>query len=387
VGLALEQIGIRARVFEAKPDGQDDIGAWLNVAPNGLNLLRSLGAFERVESEGFLCPGMTFYNAGGRVIGRIDSRDAVQRFGAGHLTIKRGRLHRALHDAATSRGVEIEFGKKLVDLQASPDSVTVEFADGTSATGDILIACDGIHSRARRVVFPDAPQPRETGNVGFGGFVEAPGLVPADGVIRMTFGHRGFFGHVAAPDGEVYWFSSVPRGDRALTQWSGTDAEACAGILGAVHENDPWPVPEIVRAANGGTGAYEIADMPSLTTWSRGRVVLVGDAAHATSPHAGQGASMALEDSLVLARCLRDVANPGDAFVAYEGQRRKRVERLVAAARRNGEQKKLTGLARHVRDLMFPLFIKLAQRQSEEVYGYRVEWETPSTVGSVRAAA
>jgi 2-polyprenyl-6-methoxyphenol hydroxylase-like FAD-dependent oxidoreductase len=387
MGLALGRIGIRGRIFEAKPAGQDEVGAWLNVAPNGLNVLRSLDALDEVQSEGFLCPGMTFYNAVGRVIGQIDSSNAVQKFGAGHLTIKRGRLHRALRQAASSRGVEIEFGKKLVDVQSSPDSVTVYFADGTSATGDLLIASDGIHSRTRRVVFPEAPPPTATGNIGFGGFVRAPGLVPVDGFLRMTFGRRGFFGYVAAPDGEVYWFSSVQHGDQALAGWSGSDIEACDRVLESVHGHDPWPIPEIVRAALGGTGAYEIADMPSLATWSRERVVLVGDAAHATSPHAGQGASLALEDSLVLTRCLRDSGTPAEAFVEYEDQRRGRVERLVAAARRNGEQKKLSGLARHIRDLMFPLFMKLAERQSTEVYSFRVEWESPSTHEPARAAA
>jgi 2-polyprenyl-6-methoxyphenol hydroxylase-like FAD-dependent oxidoreductase len=388
MGLALEQIGIRVRVFEAKPDEQDELGAWLNVAPNGLNILLSLGVLEGVQSAGFLSPGMTFYNAGGRAIGRVDSRDAVQKFGAGHLTIKRGRLHRALREAASSRGIAIEFGKKLDNVRMSRHSVTVDFADGTTATGDILIACDGIHSRTRRIVFPEAPQPSATGNVGFGGFVQAPGLVPPDGLMRMTFGHRGFFGHVAAPDGEVYWFSTVQQDDEALAdRLAPTDVEACARVLQSVHGNDPWPIPEIVRAAHGGTGAYEIADMPSLATWSRERVVLVGDAAHATSPHAGQGASLAMEDSLVLARCLRHSASSAEAFVAYEDQRRDRVERLVATARRNGEQKKLSGLPRHVRDFMFPLFLKLAQRQSEEVYSYCVEWKAPSSLAPARAAA
>ena len=95
---------------------------------------------------------------------------------------------------------------------------------------------------------------------------------------------------------------------------------------------------------------------------------LIGDAAHATSPHAGQGASLALEDAIVLARALRDVPDPERAFALFEAQRRSRVERLVREARRQGRRKVAANpVSRRVRDLVLPLFLRLGSRSLREV--------------------
>jgi hypothetical protein len=104
-------------------------------------------------------------------------------------------------------------------------------------------------------------------------------------------------------------------------------------------------------------------------------VCLIGDAAHATSPHAGQGASLALEDAIVLARCLRDIPELGRAFTTFEAERRPRVEKLAREARRQGGRKAAgNSLSRHLRDLMLPFFLKQGVRSLRKVYDYRVDW-------------
>jgi 2-polyprenyl-6-methoxyphenol hydroxylase-like FAD-dependent oxidoreductase len=114
--------------------------------------------------------------------------------------------------------------------------------------------------------------------------------------------------------------------------------------------------------------------MPRLLTWHNGRVVLIGDAAHAVGPHAGQGASMAIEDALVLAACLEAEQNHGDAFRRYEAVRRPRVDEVVKFTARNGSQKRsTTRLGLLVRDLILPFLIPLSIRAGRRLFRYRVD--------------
>ncbi|HKU94571.1 MAG TPA: FAD-dependent monooxygenase, partial [Vineibacter sp.] len=272
-----------------------------------------------------------------------------------------------------AQGVAVEFGRALIDLDDDGTQVTAHFADGGSAQADLLIGCDGIASRTRRLVFPEAPAPVYTGVVGHGGFVRTANVAPTRGFMHMTYGRHSFFGHITAHDGTVWWFDSMARAaapERHAPRT--TDGEA----LLEAHRDEPEPIGTILRAVTQPVDQFPIFDMPSLPAWHRGRVCLLGDAAHATSPHAGQGASLAMEDALVLASCLRGAPDLQTGFAAYETRRRARVERLVREARRNGERKfPSNALARAVRDLLMPLFLRLGARSLRAVYDWRMEPE------------
>ena len=109
--------------------------------------------------------------------------------------------------------------------------------------------------------------------------------------------------------------------------------------------------------------------------WHSGRVCLIGDAAHATTPSAGQGASLAFEDAMVLAQCLRDIDVPEHAFAAFERARRRRVEAIVRQSRRNGSGKAVAGPIREwVRDRVLPFFLRLGTKAQERQYAYRLNW-------------
>jgi 2-polyprenyl-6-methoxyphenol hydroxylase-like FAD-dependent oxidoreductase len=120
----------------------------------------------------------------------------------------------------------------------------------------------------------------------------------------------------------------------------------------------------------------------SVSTWYSGSAVLIGDAIHATSPNAGQGASLALEDALMLARCVRDIGNLEEAFRHFELLRRERVEKIVKYSRSIGQRKHATNPVQvFFRDLMLPFFLKQANRQSHAwMYDYRVNWNDKVTV-------
>ena len=132
----------------------------------------------------------------------------------------------------------------------------------------------------------------------------------------------------------------------------------------------------IVQGVTGNIGIYAVYDILSLSQWHRGLVCLMGDAAHAVGPHMGQGASLALEDAFVLAKCLRDISDPATAFATFEGLRRERVERVLKQSRQTGQQKAPTGWpSRKMRDLILLLFLRMGAQATEWMYRYQFDWE------------
>jgi 2-polyprenyl-6-methoxyphenol hydroxylase-like FAD-dependent oxidoreductase len=147
-----------------------------------------------------------------------------------------------------------------------------------------------------------------------------------------------------------------------------------ARILG-LHEDDPTWIRDVIASTSTVVGPFALNDILSMPRWHADLVCLIGDAAHATTPSAGQGASLALEDAMVLARCLRDIDDPERAFARFERERRSRVERIVRGSRRNGSGKAVSGpVGAWVRDRMLPLFLRLGTRAQERQYAYRIDW-------------
>jgi 2-polyprenyl-6-methoxyphenol hydroxylase-like FAD-dependent oxidoreductase len=270
----------------------------------------------------------------------------------------------------------MEFSKKLTDIEVTGGrKVIAHFDDGTQAEGDFLIGSDGLHSRTRKVILPNAPSPTYTGMVDCGGFAHTTAVSPS-GWQHMTFGKKAFFGYFVTPPGEVYWFSNVAwPNEPARDELDAISKDVWHRRLMELHRADPAPIPELVQATDGGVGKWPVYDLPPLPYWHRGPVCLVGDSAHATSPHIGQGASLALEDAAVLARCLRDIPDLEQAFSTYQDLRQERVETLVKKARRMGDRKIPNPIMGWFRDLMLPFFLKHGAGSMDWVYSYKVEWK------------
>ncbi|MDQ3327347.1 MAG: FAD-dependent monooxygenase [Chloroflexota bacterium] len=369
LAMFLQRVGITPVIFEERPAPNDEAGYFLNLAPNGVAVLDTLGITDEVLRQGTPTTSIVFRNHRGKQLGVLSERT---------ILIKRGALNLVLREAATTRGVEIEWGKRLKDVAITPErSVGARFEDGTVSRGEILVGCDGIHSATRRSIMPNAPKPQYTGIVDSGGYTRAPGIVPSDGVMRMTFGARGFFGCQASPSGEVYWFENFRTS-------SEPDREELDAIPNDVwrqkliekHREDHASIAEIIHTTEGRIGRWPSYDLPSLPTWHKGPVCLIGDAAHATLPSAGQGASMVLEDAVVLAKCLRDIPDSESAFNTFEQLRKDRVEELVRAARKIGNRKGPTNaLTRQIRDTLLPFFLRMSGKNARRAHAYRVEWE------------
>jgi len=197
------------------------------------------------------------------------------------------------------------------------------------------------------------------------------------GVYRMIYGKRVFFAYTTAPDGETWWFVNLPRPELSKAELASTSLEEWTRQAIALLRRDRSPAAAIVeaseqiRASNG----YDIASTPR---WHAGRMIVIGDAAHAAAPNAGHGASMAMEDAVVLAQCLRDLPEPAAAFRAYEQQRRERVERLVATSAKMGGTATPGPVKRLIRDVAIARRLKGGPRNTAAwLTQHHIDWHAP----------
>jgi 2-polyprenyl-6-methoxyphenol hydroxylase-like FAD-dependent oxidoreductase len=380
--LALQQAGIRSTVYEASPDGAE-VGACFTIAVNGLDALDAVGALRPVIGAGYPTNWMGFRNADGRWLGRVPT-GIPRADGTTTSTFRRADLYRGLAGEARRRGITFEFGKRLTGYQESASGVAAQFADGTTASADVLIGADGLRSRIRSTMDPAAPQPRFSGLLGFGGFATNPGLDPEpDGGWTMAFGRRAFVGWFVPERAteQVWWFVNVPSED-PLTQRQVHEVgmDRWSERLIELFRDDGLPVEAIVRA-QGPEGLIGIGaqyDLPPIPTWHRGRVVLVGDAAHAVSTSSGQGASMALESAVTLARCLRDETSPEAAFTAYEQLRRDRVRRVWELGKRGAGSKAAGAFGRWRRDLLMRAGLRFVKPAGAAwLLQHHIDFDTP----------
>jgi FAD-dependent urate hydroxylase len=377
--MALQKAGIESVVYEARPAGADRQGAFLTVGSNGLDALAVLDADTAARTAGFATPWVTLRSGTGKRLGRSRiSRSGLD--GTPSHTIKRAGLYRLLRAEASRRGVRVEYGKRLVSAEETGDGVRAVFADGSEATGDLLIGCDGVHSTVRRIIDAGAPDPTYVGLLNTGGFAQGVNVGTEPGSYEMIFGKRAFFGYVAAPDGQVWWFANVPCRDAPTRDetYTPSDDDRRRELLHLLAE-DAGPAVSLIEATREVMPLSPIHYVPHLPTWRTDRMVLLGDAAHAPSPSSGQGASLSIEDAVVLAKSLRDLPNPREALAHFEAARRPRVERIIKAAARVNSSKAAGPVARVLRDAMLPVVLKLTadSKAQKEVYDYHVDWDAP----------
>ncbi|GLQ12463.1 FAD-dependent oxidoreductase [Devosia yakushimensis] len=374
LAIALARKGYSPLVIEKRSEQQlADEGIFVTLAPNGMNALRGLGLADKARAAGVETRGIAFYNEHGRALGALDYNRHAKRFAAPSVTIRRGALGTVLLEAARAEAVAIRFGAAVEAVEETGSEVIVTTANGTKDSFDMLIAADGLRSAVRRLVMPGLPAPIYNGLQGSGGIVDVPELPPTDGRMRMTFGEKAFFGYIKEAGGPVYWFDTFPSADESRVETA--NGEDVLRLLADLHRTDPEVNRRIIAATDPATiRIYPDYDIPSLPRWSTDRVVLIGDAAHAVTPHSGQGASMALEDALVLAAAIEAEARPANAFARFESLRRARVEAAVRLGRQGGAPKKAQGwLALRLRDLLLPLFVPLGQKAQEQLFAYRAD--------------
>jgi 2-polyprenyl-6-methoxyphenol hydroxylase-like FAD-dependent oxidoreductase len=380
---ALTMAGIETTVYEARPadpSAANGIGGSLALEPNGLAALSIIGVDDDVRATAIpiVRSSMSIASKPGREVPSPEGLPPRQ-------LIDRGVLHGILGERALRAGVRIHHGKKLIGVEEGSDGVTANFADGSSASADVLIGADGVHSVVRGLIDPDAPGARYLNLLGFEGLVDDAGgiadLVP--GSMTFAFGKRAYYLYWMRPDGRVGWGVNLPSPQYlSLREARAVPAEKWLQTLRATYAGDT-PGERLAERTTSTTlqavGGLHI--MPPVPHWYRDRMVLVGDAVHAPSNSTGQGASLAMESAIQLARCLRDLPDLPSAFATYESLRRTRVEKIAARGARVSHAKAPGPVAQRMMRVLIPLMLKAMniEKTMGEEQRYVIDWDAPAS--------
>jgi 2-polyprenyl-6-methoxyphenol hydroxylase-like FAD-dependent oxidoreductase len=325
--LALRKAGHEPVVYEAHPDSGEDLGAFLTLASNGMRALGQIGADQLVADIGFPLTALRLLDASGAKIADSPLGEHDHPL-TQYRCLRRADLAMALQREVERRGITVRHGSRLNSLREDDAGVSAHFADGHEATGDLLIGADGLNSTVRALMGRGAVAPRYAGQRVFYGYTTKaqPG---EPGYITMIRGSGAAFGYASAPGGETFWFARVADAEVSADEISQTAPRQWRDRLVPLLRRDTTPAADIVDATDEQLMVTNACDLPLGMAWRTPRTLIIGDAAHAASPATGQGASMALEDAVVLAKALRDAPTTDVALSAYERLRRPRVEHNI----------------------------------------------------------
>jgi salicylate hydroxylase/6-hydroxynicotinate 3-monooxygenase len=311
------------------------VGAGIQMSPNAMRVLRALDLEDSIRRAAFqprYWRNRT-WDTGEMQFELPLGAEAEARHGAPYLLGHRADLHAALLSRVPAAAIALD--KCLTDLAQDASGVTLAFADGTSAPADILIAADGLHSRARDILFGQA-QPRFTGNVAYRAVFPAArlgGLTLDDNCKWWGPDRHIVIYYVNPRRDELYFVTSVPDPAWRLDSWSAMgDLTELRAAFDGFHADVTR-----VLAACPAVHKWAIADRDPMPRWSEGRIMLIGDAAHPMTPTMAQGAAQSLEDAMIMTRCLarfgfEDVAS---AFRAFEMHRQTRAAQIQVTSHRN----------------------------------------------------
>ena len=336
--LALGRVGVRTTVLERGSELRLE-GAGISLWSNAVRALQELRVDTEVLAAGSELRQAETLNQNGRLLSRSSLVEAGG--GAPSICVARGDLLNIL--AAALEDQQIRFQSRVVSFQQSSDAVSVELDNGESLEADILIGADGIHSKLRAQLFGEEP-PRSANTACWRGMVEWASPYLQDGNTQVFLGNRGQLGVLPCGDGKVYWFAARAT-DAPLAE-----EEHAPPVLEFFGDWAP-PVVELLKATPPEAILFnQIVDRPPVGKWGEGRVVLLGDAAHSTTPNLGQGGCQALESAVVLAHCLRVSDDPEQALSAYTERRRPRTSWVTQQSRLAGSFLQMGPLLGRFRD-------------------------------------
>jgi 2-polyprenyl-6-methoxyphenol hydroxylase-like FAD-dependent oxidoreductase len=312
--IALQQKGFSVKIYEAAPAIRE-VGAALWVAANAINIFEKLGIADAIKKAGNQLETSMLGDHLGKPMTKVDFKKIISSYGNGTTTIHRAKLQAILMSRVEKGSIEI--GKRLKKIENTEGPIKVYFEDGTTSESDILIGSDGIHSVVRERLFGNIPLRysnqtcwRGIAKMRLNDIKNAAELWGTKGGLRSSY--------VQINDEEVYWYITKKEKEGSKIQPS----EVKNYLLDLVSEFQSEIKKVIQSTDNQAIIQGDLSDLTPLKSWHKGNIVLVGDAAHASTPNLGQGACQAIEDAYVLADCLAGTplkaGSVSEVFLRYE---------------------------------------------------------------------
>ena len=317
--IALNRIGIKTFVFEAASEIKA-VGAGLGLGANAMMAFKKIGIMDEVIECGRLLPSFSIFDEKGKLITYTDSKKLSDKYGIDNFTIHRAALHRLLCSKINKQTSYTN--KRVVDIEQKKDTVIVKFQDGTIHKTNYLIVADGIHSPVRKKLLPKT-EPRYAGYTCWRAIIDNTNLTIAES--SETWGTSGRFGIVPLPDKKIYWFACVnaKQNDAAFKNYKAKD------IL-SIFKNFHDPIPSILKETKDESILWnDIIDLKPIKKYAYNNILLIGDAAHATTPNLGQGACQAIEDAVILADEMNKNEAVEKAFLNFEKRRLHRTQFII----------------------------------------------------------
>ncbi|CAB1221669.1 FAD-dependent urate hydroxylase HpxO [Acinetobacter bouvetii] len=328
-GIALKKFGHKVTIYE-QAEQILPVGAAISLWSNGVKCLNYLGLTEQVAKLGGQMDQLAYMDGlTGDTMTQFSLLPLIEEVGQRPYPVARADLQNMLMDEFGRD--DIQLGKRMVALQEQEDGVLVEFADGSEIKTDLLIGADGTHSITRAYVLGEQVSRRYAGYVNWNGLVDIrDDLSPADQWTTFV-GEGKRVSLMPVADGKFYFFFDVP-----LPVGLENNKAEYKNLLKQYFNGWCAPVQHLIDALDEQkTNRVEIHDIEPFAQFYKGRVVIVGDAAHSTTPDIGQGGCQAMEDAIYLARALQiNTLGLQDALKRYQNKRNERANELVLRARK-----------------------------------------------------
>ncbi len=322
LAIAMQRKGFKVNVFENAPLLKP-LGAGLALGANAVKGFSEIRIDKEILTAGSVLKKVRIKDDTGKILAETDSQKLSEKYNTvNNFTIHRADLHEVLLRQLANDVVHL--GKSCTDFIQTSEGVKLIFYDGSTYDADYVIACDGIHSVFRRKLIPESKL-RYAGYTCWRAVIDdVPPSVNMEETSE-TWGYGSRFGIAPLIKDRVYWFAclNATEDDRAMRNYKVDDL---LKHFGSFHT----PIPEILKHTKDDRLIWgDIIDIKPVRKFAFGRIVLLGDAAHATTPNMGQGACLAIEDAVILANVIADSDTVESAFVVFEKRRLKRTASIV----------------------------------------------------------
>jgi 2-polyprenyl-6-methoxyphenol hydroxylase-like FAD-dependent oxidoreductase len=326
--LACQRQGIKALVFERTRQFRE-AGSGLILAGNAVKALQKLGLADVLCSIAAPLRHAPLRSWRGDVLLELPVQEAMRRFGTTSVGVHRAELHAALVQALAPESLRTNM--QVIGFEQDEEGVRVQFASGEEVQGDLLVGADGLHSVIRSKL-TGAAKPRYAGYTAWRGVICYPMNQREAQTAFETWGAGKRFGIIPLTKGRICWFA-VANAPEGACEDEIREKQKVLDLVSSCHE----PARAVVEATEpSAILRTPIYDRPPISSWSQGRVTLVGDAAHPMTPNLGQGACQAIEDAMLLATSLQSGPAIASALQCYEAHRIKRANILVQRSWQQG---------------------------------------------------